>query len=83
MVQAACALHNLLKGHQVEHLEASKATAPEKTFFGLQSSKSRAGALAAAVRERLCDYFSGEGAVPWQDKHAGIDINHLRRNVTY
>lgn len=82
LVQAACVLHNLLKRHQVEHPEASKGTAPEKSFFGLQPSKSRAGALATAVRERLCEYFSGEGAVPWQDKLAGIDISHLRRNVT-
>ncbi|XP_040069116.1 putative nuclease HARBI1 [Ixodes scapularis] len=82
MVKAACVLHNLLKRRQVEQPETSKGTAPEKTFFGLESSKSRAGALAAAVRERLCEYFSREGAVPWQDKLAGIDISHLRRNVT-
>ncbi|CAN8030029.1 unnamed protein product [Ixodes persulcatus] len=82
MVKATCVLHNRLKRREVEQPETSKGTASEKTFFGLESSKSPAGALAAAVRERLCEYFSGEGALPWQDKLAAIDISHLRRNVT-
>lgn len=80
MVQAACVLHNLLKGQPFELPETRNTSRTKPTFFNLQASKSRTGALAAAVRERLCDYFSGAGAVPWQNKQAGVDISSLRRN---
>ncbi|KAM7290417.1 putative nuclease HARBI1 [Ixodes scapularis] len=84
MVQAACVLHNLLKGHpdQLEQPRTSKEPGKKPTFFSLRPSKARPGALAVAVRERLCNYFSGEGAVPWQNKEAGVDISHLRKQAT-
>ncbi|XP_049271286.1 putative nuclease HARBI1 [Rhipicephalus sanguineus] len=81
MVQAACVLHNLLQGDNVEVPELN-STPDRQVFFNLQHDKSRSTALAAAVRERLCDYFCGDGAVSWQDTYAGVDVTKLRHPTT-
>lgn len=81
MVQAACVLHNMLKGEQCEPLERECNTGSH-TFFPLQHSKGRPGAVAVAVRERLSEYFAGAGAVSWQDARAGADISGYKKKAT-
>ncbi|KAL1444440.1 hypothetical protein MTO96_029861 [Rhipicephalus appendiculatus] len=81
MVQEACFLHNLLQGENAEVPELT-ATPGQQVFFDLQQAKSRSTALAAAVREKLCDYFSGDGAVSWQDASSGVDVTKLRHPTT-
>ncbi|KAK8759055.1 hypothetical protein V5799_003314 [Amblyomma americanum] len=81
MVEAACVIHNILKGHHLERPESINTGENPQAFFALQPCRSRPSSLAAAVRERLCDYFNGDGAVSWQNTRAGVDISNLRRSV--
>lgn len=81
MVQAACVLHNMLKGSSVSHSKESNTGS--RTFFPLEHSKVRSGAVAVAVRERLSDYFSGDGAVSWQDARAGWMLVATKRKQAW
>ncbi|KAH9360257.1 hypothetical protein HPB48_005709 [Haemaphysalis longicornis] len=81
MAQAACVLHDMLKGEQCEPLERECSTGSH-TLFSLKHSKGRPGAVAVAVRERLSDYFSGDGAVSWQDARAGVDVSGYKKKAT-
>lgn len=84
MVQAACVLHNLVKGHpyQVGQPRTSKTPGKKPTFFSLRLSKARPGALAPAVRKRLCNFFSAE-LFQWQNKEALERRRHLQAFTSY
>ncbi|KAK8761286.1 hypothetical protein V5799_027448 [Amblyomma americanum] len=77
-VCAACALHNFLGTDVLCGVEAS-GPVPQETFFPVQLAHgSRPRAAACAVRDALCDYFSAQGAVPWQDDMVHADVSRHR-----
>lgn len=68
-VKAACVLHNYL-GVSTTPMENAQCDGPEQsdgTFFDLKTTRARHGVRAEYVRQTLCDYFNGPGAVHWQD----------------
>ncbi|KAH6943018.1 hypothetical protein HPB50_014025 [Hyalomma asiaticum] len=60
--------------------EQSSESVLQDTFFPVQPVRgSRFKGAASALRDGLCDYFNGEGAVPWQDDKAFADPTKHRR----
>lgn len=80
-VSAACALHNFLGlDAGAGTTEQSSESVLQDTFFPVQPVRgSRFKGAASALRDGLCDYFNGEGAVPWQDDKAFADPTKHRR----
>ncbi|XP_065281939.1 uncharacterized protein [Dermacentor albipictus] len=73
MVKAACVLHNYLGNDMSTFPDSGPEDSREQKFFGLRATRGRGNAFGARVREDMRDYFSGQGAVPWQRASAYVD----------
>ncbi|KAH6933265.1 hypothetical protein HPB50_013919 [Hyalomma asiaticum] len=57
---------------------------PQDTFFPVQPVRgSRLKVAASTLRDRLCDYFNGDGSVPWQADKAFADVSKYQQAATH
>ncbi|XP_034033540.1 uncharacterized protein LOC117516795 [Thalassophryne amazonica] len=87
IVLAACALHNLLADKNPARMQEAadkedptthevqpgewRRQAQENPLHGIQRQTGNSAAAGKRVRERLTEYYSGVGAMPWQDSVVG------------
>ncbi|KAH9384379.1 hypothetical protein HPB48_026386 [Haemaphysalis longicornis] len=74
IVDAACVLQNFLAQDVVRAPEGNKDVIGDTTLFGFRPRRGRANAYGAALREKMCAFFNGRGAVPWQRERAHVEI---------
>ncbi|KAF2889757.1 hypothetical protein ILUMI_16417 [Ignelater luminosus] len=78
IILAACVLHNMIRVEECSYGEkqiqdSMKAGAFEPLQNVRRLNTNQSSRIARAVRKQFCNYFSGVGAVEWQD--AGIQSN--------
>lgn len=78
MVNAACVLHNFL-ATDLHSIDLSAETSTKSLFSAQPSFRGTINAVGSAVRESLCAYLNGRGAVSWQQQSAHLDANAYRR----
>ncbi|KAM7309617.1 uncharacterized protein ISCGN_006618 [Ixodes scapularis] len=79
IVNAACVLHNFLSNdvlpQQPSRADAENERRGRPTFFSFPASRGRASTFGAAVREDMCGFFNGRGAVSWQREAAYVELD--------
>lgn len=67
IILAACILHNIIMRDGTNHLE-EHLQLPKENIIPIHGSAGRPCNEGIITREKLKNYFNGEGAVPWQDR---------------